>query len=135
MVYQDGLSPLGCVMPFMLIFLQMPIFVGLYQALQGSFDLRQSEFMYGLTWIHDLAAPDQLIGFGVNLWVLGPYFNLLPILSIALMVWQMKVHTPPTTNPEQLATQKMMIYMMVIMGFMFYWVPAGLCIYILTSSG
>jgi len=42
--------------------------------------------------------------------------------------------TPPPTDEQQEAQQKMMTYMMVFMGFMFYKVAAGLCIYFVASS-
>ena len=42
--------------------------------------------------------------------------------------------TPPPTDEQQEAQQKMMTYMMVFMGFMFYKVAAGLCIYFIASS-
>src|SRR5581483_3908772 len=41
---------------------------------------------------------------------------------------------PPATTPEAEAQQKMMKYMMVFMGFMFYKVPSGLGLYFITSS-
>lgn len=123
----------GC----LLIFLQMPIFIALYQALQGSFDLRQQPFHF--TWIHDLAAPDMLFPFGFHFPGLGPYFNLLPFISLGLMMWQiLSTPTPPAATPEmaeqQRMSKKMTMFMMVFVGFMFYSVPAGLCIYIITST-
>jgi YidC/Oxa1 family membrane protein insertase len=122
----------GC----LLLFLQMPIFVSLYQALQGSFDLRQQPFKF--TWIQDLSAPDQLFRFGGDVPFLGPYFNLLPLLSLVQMLLQMMLMTPPAATPEMAEQQKiqkrMMMIMMVMIGFMFYRVPAGLCVYIITST-
>jgi YidC/Oxa1 family membrane protein insertase len=123
----------GC----LLVFLQMPIFVALYQALQGSFDLRQQPMHF--TWIRDLSAPDMLFAFGFKAPWVGPYFNLLPLISLALMMAQMIfAPTPPATTPEMAEQQKlskrMMMVMMVFIGFMFYNVPAGLCMYIITST-
>ncbi len=49
-----GITPfLGC-LP---MFLQMPIWIALYSALQNDIALRQAPFLWGLTWIHDLARP------------------------------------------------------------------------------
>jgi YidC/Oxa1 family membrane protein insertase len=123
----------GC----LLIFLQMPIFVALYQALQGSFDLRQQPFHF--TWIEDLSAPDMLFPFGAHVPGLGPWFNLLPIISLVLMMLQILwAPTPPAATPElaeqQKMSKRMMVIMMVFIGFMFYNVPAGLCLYIITST-
>lgn len=118
---------------------QIFVGVGLYQGLYSSFQLRQSTFFYGWTWIQDLSAPDQLFPFWVELPWLGPYFNLLPTLSLILMVVQMRMMpTPPATTPEaemQAKMQKQMFtMMMVVMGVMFFKIPAGLCVYILASS-
>ena len=41
---------------------------------------------------------------------------------------------PPAQTQEQEMQSKMMNVMMVVMGFMFYRVPAGLCLYFITSS-
>lgn len=124
-------NPMGGCLPMLI---QMPIFIGLYQALSNSFALRQSTFLYGWTWIHDLAAPDQLFPFGFDVPWLGPYFNLLPLIAMTQMIIQMKVMSPPPTTQEAALQQKMMTYMMVFMGFLFYKVPSGLCIYIITTG-
>ena len=50
------------------------------------------------------------------------------------MLVQTKLFAPPATTPEAEMQQKMMKYMMVFMGFMFYKVPSGLGIYFITSS-
>ena len=42
--------------------------------------------------------------------------------------------TPPATDDQTKMQQQMMMYMTVFMGFMFFKVPAGLCIYFITSS-
>ena len=65
---------------------------------------------------------------------LGPYFNLLPIIAVALMIVQQKMMTPPPTDEQQEMQQKMMKYMMIFFGLMFYKVAAGLCVYFIASS-
>ncbi len=110
--------------------IQMPIFVGLWQSLNNSVELRHSSFLY----IRDLAAPDMLFRFPVELPIIGQYFNVLPFLVVALMLVQTKLFSPPPTTPEAEAQQKMMKYMMVFMAFMFYKVPSGLGLYFITSS-
>ena len=120
----------GC----LLALIQLPIFVGLWQALNNSVALRHAPFL----WIDNLAAPDMLFKFPFEIPLiggfLGPYFNLLPFAVVALMLVQMKLFTPPATTPDQEMSQKMMKYMMVFMSFMFYKVPSGLGIYFITSS-
>jgi YidC/Oxa1 family membrane protein insertase len=41
---------------------------------------------------------------------------------------------PPPADEQAEATQKMMKYMMVLMGLMFFKVAAGLCIYFIAST-
>jgi membrane protein insertase Oxa1/YidC/SpoIIIJ len=60
---------------------------------------------------------------------MGPFFNLLPIVWVVLMLWQQKLMTPPPADEQQAMQQKMMKYMMIPFFFFFYKVPAGLCIY------
>jgi YidC/Oxa1 family membrane protein insertase len=131
---RHGANPMGGCLPALI---QLPILIGLWQALNSSVALRQSSFL----WIDNLAAPDMLFKFPFDMtsvpvvgkWI-GPYFNLLPILVVALMQIQTKLFAPPPTTPEAEAQQNMMKYMMVFMMFMFYKVPAGLGIYFITSS-
>ena len=40
----------------------------------------------------------------------------------------------PPTSDEQAMQYKMMNFMMIFMGIMFYYVPAGLCLYFIASS-
>ena len=74
--------------------------------------------------------PENRFGFVY----LGPYFNLLPVVAVALMIVQQKFLMPPPTDEQQEMQQKMMKYMMVFMGLFFYKVAAGLCIYFIISS-
>jgi YidC/Oxa1 family membrane protein insertase len=142
-------NPLGgCWM----MFLQLPIFIGLYKALSVSIDLRQAPLIPGISWASNLAGPDMLIrwdtifgetlaGPGGILWFLtgpngylGPFLNLLPLVTIGLFIVHQKLFTPPPTDEQQQLQQKMMSFMMIFMGFLFFKVPSGLCIYFITSS-
>jgi YidC/Oxa1 family membrane protein insertase len=124
---RHGVNPMGGCLPALI---QLPIFVGLWQALNNSVYLRHAAFL----WINNLAAPDMLFKFPGELPFVGKYFNLLPFLVVALMLVQTKLFSPPATTPEAEMQQKMMKYMMVFMAFMFYKVPSGLGIYFITSS-
>jgi YidC/Oxa1 family membrane protein insertase len=126
------------------LLLQMPIFMGLYFALQESISFRLASFWP--TWITNLAAPDMLWEWGQGIpWIsrpedyggwlyLGPYLNLLPIVAVALMIVQQKMMTPPPADEQQEMQQKMMKYMMIVMGIIFYKMAAGLCVYFIASS-
>jgi YidC/Oxa1 family membrane protein insertase len=122
-----GVNPMGGCLPALI---QLPIFVGLWQALNTSLALRHAPFL----WINNLAAPDMLFKFPVEVPFLGWWFNLLPIIVVAVMLVQTKLFSQPPTTPEAEMQQKTMKYMMVFMAVMFYKVPAGLGLYFITSS-
>jgi YidC/Oxa1 family membrane protein insertase len=133
-----GITPfLGC-LP---MFLQMPIWIALYSALQNDIALRQSPFLWGLTWIHDLARPDRLLSWDQHPFTV-PFFgmkvaslNVLPIVMAVVMFLQQKLQPqPPSLTAEQASQQKMMRYMSLAFSLFFYWMPSGLNLYILTSS-
>src|SRR5262249_32726175 len=120
----------------------MPIFMGLYYCLMENVFFRLEPFL----WMPNLAAPDMLIWWtekipyistpediGIFAY-LGPYFNLLPIIAGSFMFIRQKLFRPPPTDEQQRLQQSMFKYMMIFMGFIFYKVAAGLCIYFITSS-
>ena len=115
-----GVNPLGGCLPMLL---QIPVFIGLYYALQSSIALRQAPFML---WITDLSVPETLFtlpgGFPVR---------LLPLLMCGSMVLQQKM-TPSTMDPQQ--ARMMMIMMPVMFTFLFYTFPSGLVLYWLVSN-
>jgi YidC/Oxa1 family membrane protein insertase len=135
----QGFTPvLGC-LP---MFLQMPIWIALWSALQTTFELRQSPFLYffghHFTWIYDLAKPDALLSwppiklfFGIELSSL----NVLPIFMGVVYFLQQKLQPkPPATTPEQEQQQKMMQWMTLLFPLFLYNGPSGLNLYILTST-
>ncbi len=99
---------------------------------------------HSIRWCSNLAAPDMLydwsgfmpafVNSGEGIFGLGPYFNLLPILTIVLFIWQQKMFMPPAADEQAAMQQKMMKYMMIFMGLMFFKVASGLCIYFIVSS-
>ncbi len=129
---QIQLKMMGGCLPLLL---QMPIFIALYRSLQVSVDLRMAPMHFFGTWIDNLASPDRLFPFGFEVpWMEWDEFNLLPILSIALMIVNQKMTMPPPVDEEQRIQQKTMTFTMAIMGFLFYRMPSGLCVYMITSS-
>ena len=65
---KHGVNPLGSCW---LMFLQMPIFLGLYYCLQESIHFRLAPFWP--LWIDNLAAPDMLFGWGDSIpWISQP---------------------------------------------------------------
>jgi len=129
----------GC----LLVFFQLPIFVGLYRCLSVDINLRDAGLFSTWTWVSNLAGPDKLyywkdylpafIADEADGW-LGPFFNVFPLITIALFILQQKLFTPPPTDEQQEMQQQMMFMMSLMMGIFFYKVPAGLCLYFITSS-
>lgn len=127
------------------LFLQLPIFIALYRSLMVDVELRQAPLITdAIRWASNLAAPDMLFnwtGFmpefitnGTGFLGLGPYFNLLPMITIALFIVQQKMMMPPPADEQQAMQQKMMKYMTIFFGFMFFKVASGLCVYFIASS-
>ncbi len=123
------------------MFLQMPVWIALWQAMQTTFELRHEPFFYNLTWIKDLSKPDHLIDFGTSYtlpllsFVVISGVNVLPFVFGALQFIQFKIQPkPPTMTPEQAQQQKMTQWMILIMmPVMLYASPSGLMIYMITS--
>ena len=108
---KEKVSPFGGCLPSLL---QMPIWFALYQSLSTNIELYHTPF---IAWWTDLSAPD-------------PFF-VLPIALGGLMFLQQKLN-PPAMDPMQ---AKMMMYGMPIMMSVFMlFLPAGLCLYMVTNS-
>jgi YidC/Oxa1 family membrane protein insertase len=143
LMLQHGVNPLSSMGGCLLMFAQMPIFLGLYYCLQESVFFRLDNFL----WIQNLAAPDMLFTWSESIpfistpdqlghtWYLGPFVNILPILAVSLMYLNFKVSSPPPTDEQQAAQQRTMKFMMIFMGVFFYKMAAGLCLYFICSTG
>ena len=120
---KHGVNPLGGCLP---VLIQIPIFMALYQSFCHSADLRGQSFL----WIRDLTLPDQVMalfsipGFGLIT------VNPLPILYIVVTIWMSMLQKPPTGgDPQQEQMFKMMRWLPVVFGLIFYNMPAGLVLY------
>jgi YidC/Oxa1 family membrane protein insertase len=129
----------GC----LLVFIQIPIFMGLYRSLATDVELRQAPlFSSAIRWCSNLAAPDMLYDWSKLLppfltapeGYLGPFLNLFPLATIGLFLWQQKLFMPPAVDEQSRVQQQVMKYMMVFMAVMFFKVPCGLCLYFIASS-
>lgn len=137
---KHNFKPLAGCLP---MFIQLPIFIGLYRCLSVDISLRQAALIPGLSWCSNLAGPDQLLDWsswmpdflaGRGTGWLGPYFNILPMVTVGLFLLQQKILMPKATDEQTRMTQNMMQIMTVFMGVLFFKVPSGLCIYFITSS-
>ena len=103
-------NPLGGCLPMVL---QLPVFIGLYNLLANTIELRQTPF---LLWVKDLSVKD-------------PYYVLPIIMGITMLVQQKM--TPSTVDPTQ---AKMMLIMPVMFTFFFLNFPSGLVLYWLVNN-
>ena len=113
---EQKVNPLGGCWP---MFLQMPVFIALYQALSYAIELRHAPFVCIPSiylCINDLSAPD-------------PYY-VTPILMGGTMVLQQWM-TPSGGDPTQ---KKMMLMMPVVFTYLFLSFPSGLVLYWLVSN-
>jgi YidC/Oxa1 family membrane protein insertase len=126
---EKAFPPLGGCLP---IFIQLPIFFGLYSALRTSFDLRQARF-FG--WIDDLSRPDRMFELGFELPLIGTieHFNLLPLLMMVLWILQQRT-MPKPTDEQQARVQRIMMFMPIVMGVFLYNYAAGLSLYMITTA-
>src|SRR5262249_51839092 len=112
-------NPLGGCLPMIL---QIPVFVGLYNALLNAVELRHAPFA---GWIRALSAPDRLGTIQLP-FVEQPGIPILTlVMGISMFIQQWK--TPATTaDPAQ---QRVMLIMPVMFTFMFINFPSGLTLY------
>ena len=121
---KEGVNPLGGCLP---MFLQLPVFIGLYNALRSAVELRHAPF-FG--WIQDLSAPDRLGNLQLP-FVTGAGIPILTLVMGASMLVQQKMTPTTTADPMQ---QRMMMLMPVVFTFMFINFPAGLTLYWLVNN-
>lgn len=107
----NGVNPLGGCLPMIL---QMPIWFGLYRAIQNSVELYNAPFML---WIQDLSAKD-------------PYY-ILPVTLGGLMFVQQKLSSG---GMEEMQAKVMLYTMPLLFSFLMMNLPAGLVLYIWVNT-
>jgi len=134
---EQGVNPIGCLGP---MFIQMPIWIGLYQAIIKTVP----------------STPESLVGLSTNLYPWLPmvkdvipldssflWLNLarpdtLPVLPIMVgvsMFLMQKMTMMPAADDKQASTNKMMLWMMPLMfGFFSMQFPSGLALYWVISN-
>ena len=120
-----GVNPVGGCLP---MFIQFPIFIGLFTMLRQAAELRNASFL----WVHDLSQPDTLFTIPGLGWIpiignptTGLPVNILPILMGATQFWLMRI-TPKTGDSTQ---QKVMMFMPLIFLAFCYNFAAALALY------
>jgi len=109
---KHGVNPMGGCVPMAL---QIPFFIAFYKVFTVSVEMRGA----GWLWVHDLSQPETLP------------IKILPITMIASQFIMQKMTPQAGGDPNQ---QKMMMFMPLIFGIMFYNFPSGLVLYYLTSN-
>ncbi len=122
---QQGINPLAPVLGCFPLFLQMPVFIALFNVLGRAVELHETPFFL---WITDLSRPD-VIWEGLKIPYIFPVgLTVLPFL-MALTMWvQMKL---TIKDPNQ----KAMIWLMPVILFVFSGsFPSGLVLYWTVSN-
>ncbi|HEX3746533.1 MAG TPA: membrane protein insertase YidC [Bryobacteraceae bacterium] len=107
-----GVNPMGGCVPMLL---QIPFFFAFYKVLFVSVEMRGAPWL----WIHDLSQAETSA------------IKILPIIMIVSQFYMQSMTPQANVDPNQ---QKMMKFMPLIFGFMFYQFPSGLVLYYLTSN-
>jgi len=110
---KHGVNPLGGCMPMAL---QMPFLFAFYKVFSIAIEMRGASWL----WVTDLSQHETIP------------IHLLPIAMIATQFIMQKM-TPATTGGDP-AQQKVMMFMPLMFGFMFYNASAGLVLYWLTGN-
>jgi YidC/Oxa1 family membrane protein insertase len=127
---EEKVNPLAGCLP---IFLQMPIFFGLYKLLMLTIEMRHQPFLS--PWIKDLSAPDPWTP--LNLFGLIPFdpptfiaIGILPIL-LGISMWGIQKLNPQPMDDVQKQVFAIMPWMMM---FLFAPLAAGLQVYYVVSN-
>jgi len=140
---QQGINPVGCLGP---LIIQMPIFIGLYQALYITLpsspeNLTQLyDSIYGFIPIINQAIPIDGKFLWLNLETIVGSSDLytkisLPILVAASTFLMQKTTATPAMDDRQKSTNRMMLWFMpLLLGYFTLSFPSGLALYWLISN-
>jgi len=109
---KHGVNPVGGCLPMLL---QLPFLYAFYKVLAVAIEMRNSHFL----WVTDLSQPETLA------------IHVLPILLVITQFAMQKMTPQPGVDPAQ---AKMMMFMPLMFGYMFYFASAGLVLYWLTGN-
>ena len=129
---KNNINPLAsCTGGCLPMFIQMPIFMGLFFVLGRAMELRG---MPAFLWISDLSKSDVVwSGFSIP-FVMPSGLAILPWIMVVTTYFQTKVTMSGSAGMDP-AQQKMMVWMMPAMMFLFSAVmPSGLVLYWIVSN-
>jgi YidC/Oxa1 family membrane protein insertase len=122
---EHQVSPLAGMKPLLIVLLQLPVFVALFQILEQAPELHGARFL----WIGDLSGPDRIAGLGLHLPWFGDALNLLPFLLAASIM--LAALTIPGDRDAPGHKKRLLISGLMALSFFvgFYSFPAGLVLY------
>lgn len=122
---EEGVNPAGFALGCLPMVIQMPVWIALYGAIRGAFELRQEHFL----WVADLSRPDTVWAFGF--W--PGQLNILPIVYAGLMVLQ-SFAQPLPADPQARQQQMMMRFMPLIFFVFIYKLPSAFVLYFASNA-
>ncbi len=109
---QEGVNPVGGCLPMLV---QLPFLYAFYRVLSIAIELRHAPWF----WVTDLSAPETLP------------LHILPVILVVTQFLTQKMTPAAGVDPNQ---QRMMMFMPLFFGFIFYSLPSGLVLYYLTGN-
>lgn len=109
---KNDVNPVGGCLPMML---QIPFFYGFYRVLNVSIELRGAHWL----WVADLSQPETAS------------IRMLPVLLMVTQFASQRMTPSPGVDPTQ---QKMMMFLPLVFGYMFWFQSSGLVLYWLTGN-
>jgi YidC/Oxa1 family membrane protein insertase len=109
---KEGVNPMGGCLPMVV---QLPLIYALYKVFAVTIEMRGAHWL----WITDLSQPEQLP------------IHILPLIMIVSQFVMQQMTPSPGMDPSQ---AKMMKFMPLMFGFLFYNFSSGLVLYWLTSN-
>ncbi len=114
-----GASPMGGCLP---MFIQMPIFIALFNFVPNAIELRQQSFL----WAQDLSSYDALISWNTYIWPIGNHISIFCLLFCVTQIlntyYTSKMQPNMGGSPEQEQQMKIMRWMMYIMPVVFFFI-------------
>ncbi len=109
---KEGVNPMGGCLPMVV---QLPLIYAFYKVFAVTIEMRGAHWL----WITDLSQPELLP------------IHILPLIMIVSQFVMQKMTPNPGMDPSQ---AKMMMFMPLMFGFLFYNFSSGLVLYWLTSN-
>ncbi len=131
---EEGINPLGCALPMLI---QFPIWIALYQSVTQAL-AAVPENLFGLSkQLYSWSVIQETVPLNHHfLWLDLTQGDIPMALLVGVsMVLVQKMSTPTTIDPQQQATNRIMLWMMpLVFGFMSLTLPSGLSLYWVVSN-